>query len=203
MPKIGQPAPDFAIQSTQGPISLSQFRGQWVVLFAHPADFTPVCTTEFIGFAQLNDQFKALNTQLIGLSVDGIYSHIAWLRDIKQNYGIEIPFPVLADTDKEVANLYDLVDEASGLTIRGVFVIDPEGILRFSAYYPIELGRWMEEFVRVVKALQAVDRNGTAAPANWQPGQPMIVPAPKTLEDSYKRDGADGAETWYLAKRSV
>ncbi|WP_324716104.1 peroxiredoxin [Carboxydochorda subterranea] len=202
MVKVGTPAPDFTAQTTQGPMQLSQLRGQWVLLFAHPGDFTPVCTTEFMDFARKHDEFVKLNTKLIGLSIDTIFSHIAWLRDIEQTSGIKIPFPVIADPDKVVARLYDLVDERTGQTIRGVFVIDPEGILRFAAYYPIELGRYIPEFLRIIKALQTSDKYGVATPANWQPGEEVVVGAPKTLEEADRRL-QEGASTWYILKKRV
>lgn len=202
MVKIGTPAPDFTAQTTQGPLQLSQLRGQWVVLFAHPGDFTPVCTTEFIDFARKHDEFAGLNTKLVGLSHDTIFAHIAWLRDIEQTSGVKIPFPVIADPDKVVARLYDLVDERSGQTIRGVFVIDPEGIVRFVAYYPIELGRNISEFVRIVKALQTSDKYGVATPVNWHPGDEVVVGAPKTVAEAEKRL-EQGASTWYILRKRV
>jgi len=202
MIRIGQEAPDFTANTTQGPMTRSDLRGKWVVLFAHPADYTPVCTTEFVGFAQKADEFKRLGAQLIGLSVDSVYSHIGWLRDIEENLGTRIPFPVIADQDKEVARLYGLVDEASGMTLRGVFPIDPTGILRFVMYYPLELGRSIEEIVRSLQALQTADAYGVAMPANWKPGDRAIIPPPTTVEEANKRTRA-GAERWYLLRRPL
>ena len=122
---LGQKAPDFTVNTTKGPVSLSDYKGKWVLLFSHPADFTPVCTTEFMGFSERYEDFKKLGVELLGLSVDSIYSHIAWLRDIKEHYGIEVPFPLIADLDKEVARAYNMIDEKTGTTVRGVFIIDP------------------------------------------------------------------------------
>lgn len=202
MVKIGSAAPDFSAQSTLGPITLSKFRGKWVVLFAHPADFTPVCTTEFIEFARRTPEFEKLDTQLIGLSVDSIYSHIEWLRQLQQKGGVKVNFPVIADPNKEVARLYDLLNEEIGLTVRGVFFIDPKGILRFAMYYPIPFGRNMDEILRSLKALQTVDKFGVACPVNWEPGQDVIVPAPTTLEAAEER-AKSGADQWYLLKKEL
>ena len=151
---LGEKAPDFSANTTAGPITLSQFKGQWVLLFSHPADFTPVCTTEFMAFAQRYDEFKALGVQLLGLSIDSIYSHIAWLKDIKEKYGITVPFPVIADTQLEVARLFNMMDEKGGMTVRGVFLIDPDQKVRWMVYYPAEVGRNLDEIIRVIKAFK-------------------------------------------------
>jgi peroxiredoxin (alkyl hydroperoxide reductase subunit C) len=201
MVKIGSPVPDFTANTTQGPITLSQYRGKWVLLFAHPADFTPVCTTEFVEFARRSHEFEELGIQIVGLSVDSIYSHIQWLRDMEAATGVKFNFPVIADPDKTVANMYDLVNEEVGLTVRGVFFIDPNGILRFAAYYPIPFGRNIDELLRSFKALQTVDRLGVACPVNWQPGDDVIIPPPQTLEGAKARDGK--ADRWYFWKRPV
>lgn len=202
MVRIGQEAPDFTVNTTMGPMTLSDLRGKWVVLFAHPADYTPVCTTEFMGFAKKHDAFKRLGAQLLGLSVDSVYSHISWLRDIEENLGVHIPFPVVADQDKEVARLYGLVDEATGMTLRGVFFIDPAGILRFIIYYPLELGRNIEEILRSLEALQTADAYGVAMPANWRPGDSVIIPPPPTVDEANRRDKA-GAARWYLMTKPL
>ncbi len=189
LPILGAPAPDFEALTTQGPITLSDLQGNWVVLFSHPADFTPVCTTEFIAFAQAYDEFVAMNTKLIGLSIDSVHSHIAWIRNIKEKMGIEIPFPVIADLDMKVATLYGMVHpgQSSTATVRTVFFIDDKGILRAMIYYPLSNGRSIPEIIRLVKALQTADKEGVATPANWQPGEKVIVPAPKTVEEAEKR----------------
>ena len=196
---LGQKAPDFTVNTTKGPLVFSTLKGKWVLLFSHPADFTPVCTTEFMAFSNRYEDFRKLGVELIGLSVDSIYSHIAWLRDIKEHYGIEVPFPVIADIDKEVARAYNLIDEKAGLTVRGVFIIDPNQVVRWMIYYPAEVGRNIDEIVRVIKAFQFNWDKKLATPANWEEGQEGIQGAPVTLEDSEKRD-AEGAERWYLKR---
>ncbi len=201
MPVIGKPAPEFKALTTHGPISLSDYRGKWVILFSHPADFTPVCTTEFIAFAQIHDELVKRNTQLIGLSVDSVFSHIAWVRNIKEKMGVDIPFPVIADLDTKVSRLYGMIQEgeSSTATIRTVFFIDPEGIVRAMIYYPMSNGRNMQEILRLLDALQTSDEKGVATPANWKPGDPTIVPPPGTQDEAQKRvqQGYD-CKDWYL-----
>jgi peroxiredoxin (alkyl hydroperoxide reductase subunit C) len=189
LPILGAPAPDFEAVTTQGKIILSDYQGQWVVLFSHPADFTPVCTTEFVALAQANDEFKAINTQLIGLSIDSLHSHIAWIRNIKEKMGVDVPFPVIADLDMTVATLYGMVHptQSSTATVRTVFFIDDKGILRAMIYYPLSNGRSIPEIVRLVKALQVTDSEGVSTPANWQPGDKVVVPPPKTVAEAEKR----------------
>lgn len=196
---LGMKAPEFTVNTTKGPLVFSSLKGKWVLLFSHPADFTPVCTTEFLAFTERYEDFKKLGVELIGLSVDSIYSHIAWMRDIKEHYGVEIPFPVIADIDKEVAKAYNLFDEKSGVTVRGVFIIDPNQVVRWMIYYPAETGRYMDEILRVVKALQFNWDKKLATPANWKPGEAGIAAAPLNLEDSFQRD-KEGAERWYLKR---
>ncbi|MDG7034840.1 MAG: peroxiredoxin [Nitrososphaerota archaeon] len=195
---LGQKAPDFVASTTKGPVTLSSLKGKWVVLFSHPGDFTPVCTTEFMAFTKRYDEFRRLGVELLGLSVDSIYSHIAWVRDIKKNLGVDIPFPIIADVDKAIASEYNLIDVKAGNTVRGVFLIDPNQMVRWMIYYPAEVGRNIDEILRVIKAFQFNWDRKLATPANWQPGQEGIEPAPLTVEDSEKRDGRDGTQTWYL-----
>ena len=206
LPRMNEPAPDFEANTTHGPLKLSSLRGKWVVLFSHPADFTPVCTTEFIAFAQMNDQFAALNTQLIGLSIDSNYSHIAWVRTIEEKFGVKIPFPVIADLDMKVASLYGMVHPGASSTqaVRAVFIIDDKGILRAMIYYPLSNGRNMPEILRIVTALQTSDKYGVATPANWQPGDPVIVPPPNTVEAAEKRlkEGYDCTD-WFFCKKKL
>ena len=187
-PVLGMPAPDFEAITTFGPVRLSDLKGKWVVLFSHPADFTPVCTTEFIAFAEAYEEFKALNVQLLGLSIDSVSSHIAWMMNIREKMGVEIPFPVIADMDMNIASLYGMIHEGQSdtATVRAVFFIDDKGILRAMIYYPLSNGRSIPEILRVVKALQTTDQEGVATPANWQPGDKVVVPAPKTIEDAKK-----------------
>lgn len=196
---LGEKAPDFLVNTTKGPMSFSTLKGKWVLLFSHPADFTPVCTTEFLAFTENYEQFKKLNVELIGLSIDSIYSHIAWTRDIKEKYGVEVPFPIIADINKEVASKFNIINPEDGMTVRGVFVIDPNQKVRWIAYYPAEVGRSIPELIRVIKALQFNWENKLATPANWKEGEPGVMGAPATLEESYKRE-KDGAERWYLKR---
>jgi peroxiredoxin 2/4 len=185
MPRIGDHAPAFKAVTTQGPISFPEdYAGRWVILFSHPADFTPVCTTEFMTFASLEDKFAELNTALVGLSVDGLYSHIAWLRRIKETIefrgmsDVEVTFPLIEDITMNVARAYGMImpGEDSTKAVRAVFVIDPKGVIRTIIYYPLSLGRNFDELLRVVTALQTADAFSVATPADWRPGDPVIVP---------------------------
>ncbi|MBN2007241.1 MAG: peroxiredoxin [Anaerolineae bacterium] len=184
MPRIGEKAPAFKAVTTQGEINFpEQYAGSWVILFSHPADFTPVCTSEFITFASLEDQFAQANCKLVGLSVDGLYSHIAWLRTIKEKItykgmsNVEVRFPLIEDITMEVARKYGMIQpgESSTKAVRAVFVIDPKGIIRTILYYPLSLGRNFDELYRVVIALQAADAFSVATPADWRPGDDVIV----------------------------
>lgn len=187
MPKIGDKAPAFTAPSTQGTINFPEdFKGKWVIFFSHPADFTPVCTSEFITFAKMEEQFKKLNTQLIGLSVDGLYSHIAWLRTIKEKIefrgwkNVEVKFPLIEDITMEVAKKFGMIqpNESNTKAVRAVFFIDPKAVIRAIIYYPLSLGRNFEELKRVLTGLQTVDEYNVALPANWKPGEDVIVPPP-------------------------
>jgi len=206
LPQLNEPAPDFEAVTTHGTIKLSDYRGKWVILFSHPADFTPVCTTEFAAFAAIYPDLQERNVDLIGLSIDSIYSHIAWVRNIQEHLGVEIPFPVIADLDMKVAKKYGMVhpNASSTQAVRAVFLIDPEGLLRAMIYYPLSNGRNMDEILRLVDALQASDQHGIATPANWRPGEKVIVPPPKTQADAAKRVG-EGYECvdWYLCKKTI
>lgn len=210
LPRLNEPAPDFTAKTTQGELKLSDFKGKkWVVLFSHPADFTPVCTTEFIAFARKHDQFERLNTQIIGLSIDSIYSHIAWVRNIEEKLNIKVPFPVIADLKMDVARLYGMVHPNASDTsaVRAVFVIDDKGIVRAMIYYPLTNGRSIDEVLRIVEALQTTDKNGVATPENWHAGEKCIVLAPQTVAVADARATADfkGKEyvDWYLTKREL
>lgn len=194
MPLLGETFPELNVQTTQGPMKLPEdLKGKWTVLFSHPADFTPVCTTEFVGFQKRADEFAAMNCQLIGLSVDQVFSHIQWVRWIKEKLGVEITFPIIAATDTIAAKIGMLHPNKGSNTVRAVFVIDPEGVIRTILYYPQEIGRNIDEIVRVVKALQTSDANGVATPANWPEnelvGDHVIVPPAsdeKTAEERLK-----------------
>ena len=187
LPKIGETAPDFtAVTTHSSAMKFSEWQGDsWVVFFSHPADFTPVCTTELSEFARRNDEFKTLGVKLIGLSIDSIHSHLAWLQNIKQIMGVEISYPMVADIDMKVSSLYGMLHPGASATatVRAVFVIDPKRVIRAIIYYPLNVGRNVDEVVRLVKGLQTADTQACATPVNWQPGQPVVVPAPKTVED--------------------
>ncbi len=202
LPRLGEPAPDFEAVTTAGVLRLSDFRDRWLILFSHPADFTPVCTTEFIGFADIYPQLQELGVELLGLSVDSVYSHIAWIRNIKEKMGVEIPFPIIADLDTKVARAFGMImpGESKTEASRAVFFIDPKGILRAMIYYPLTTGRNMEEILRVVKALQLNDAAKVATPANWRPGADVVVPAPSTTDMAELRmaEMLPGTKDWYL-----
>lgn len=185
MPRIGDNAPEFKAVTTQGEINFPQdYKGEWVILFSHPADFTPVCTSEFMTFATLADKFAQANCKLVGLSVDGLYSHIAWLRTIKEKIefngmkDVEVKFPLIEDITMNVAKKYGMIQpgESSTKAVRAVFFIDPKGIIRTIIYYPLSLGRNFDELYRVLIALQTADEFQVATPADWRPGDPVIVP---------------------------
>ncbi|MBM4294768.1 MAG: peroxiredoxin [Deltaproteobacteria bacterium] len=206
MPRIGDPAPVFEADTTWGRLALEDFKDRWVILFSHPADFTPVCTTEFLAFAEIHQELKNLGVDLLGLSVDSVTAHIAWVRNIKEKFGVKIPFPVIADSDRKVAGLYGMImpGESKTETSRCVFIIDPRQVLRAMIYYPMSTGRNMAEILRVVKALQTTDQHGVATPANWQPGEPVIVPPPRTVEAAEQRlkQGFECVD-WYFCKKKL
>lgn len=184
MPLIGDMAPSFTAVTTQGTIHFpDDYKGKWVILFSHPADFTPVCTTEFMTFASMADEFKALNTELVGLSVDSLYAHIAWLRKIRElewngKKDMEVKFPLIEDIRMEVAGKYGMIQPGQSNTqaVRAVFVVDPEGKIRTILYYPLSTGRNFDEIKRIILALQKADADSVATPADWRPGQDVIVP---------------------------
>lgn len=189
LPQIGYKAPQFSARTTFGDIKLSDFAGKWVVMFSHPADFTPVCTTEFITFAMYYPLFVQRNVQLMGLSIDSIYSHLAWVYNIYRNTGIEIPFPVIADLDMKVATLYGMISPAVSdtSTIRSVFIIDDQQIIRAILQYAQSTGRYIPEIIRIIDSLQTVDRYKVVTPANWLPGSPVVVPPPQTYQQLKER----------------
>ncbi|WP_448569159.1 peroxiredoxin [Thermus sp.] len=204
LPRLNEPAPDFTAKTTLGEIRLSDLKGKWVVLFSHPADFTPVCSTEFLAFARRKKEFDELGVQLIGLSIDSIHAHLAWVKDLEEMSGIAIDFPVIADLDMKVSKLYGMIHPAASETaaVRAVFLIDPNGILRGMLYYPLTTGRNIEEILRFIRALQFTDRTGLNTPADWQPGEPGIVKPPATLpelrEDEARKDQYTEYRRWYL-----
>jgi len=207
MPRLNEPAPAFDAPTTHGNKKLEDSRGTWLVLFSHPADFTPVCTTEFMAFAKRHEEFQAINTELLGLSIDSHYSHVAWVRNIKEKFGVDIPFPIIADLSMDVARAYGMIHPGAADTsaVRATFIIDPEGILRAMVYYPMSNGRSIDEFVRLVKAMQTSDANGIATPEAWQPGDKVIVPPPATVEDAAARAANEEYECtdWYFCKKAI
>ncbi len=206
MPKIGEKAPAFEAVTTQGNIKFPEdYEGKWVILFSHPSDFTPVCTTEFMTFAKMHDEFRALNTELIGLSIDSLYSHIAWLRGIqniewKDMKNIKVEFPVIEDLKMEVANKYGMIQPKTSTTsaVRAVFVIDPDGIIRTILYYPQSTGRNFDEIKRIILALQNADKNGIATPADWRPGDDVIIPPPGSCGKASERMADPGKDAYCL-----
>lgn len=189
LPNLGAKAPDFTVNTTFGPIKLSDYTGKWVVLFSHPGDFTPVCTTEFICFAKYYNEFKKRNTQLIGLSIDSNSSHLAWVYNIFKLTGVEIPFPIIDDSSMTISKLYGMISKemSSTSTVRAVFIIDDKQILRTILYYPMTTGRNIFEIIRIIDALQKSDKDNVVTPANWSPQNLVIAPAPKTYKDLKKR----------------
>lgn len=197
IPRIGDQAPDFTANTTQGPLTFSEWQGgKWVVLFSHPADFTPVCTTEISELARRNGEFEAKNTRLIGLSIDSVHSHLAWLESIRDRLGVEVPFPMIADIDTKVAQAYGMLHpgESATVTVRAVFIIDPSRVVRALIYYPLSNGRNIDEIVRLVDSLQAASANGIATPANWRPGDKVIVPPTTTVQARKQRMADDSLE---------
>ena len=207
MPRIGDKAPDFEAVTTIGNLKFSDYnKGSWVVFFSHPADFTPVCTTEMSGFAMEKDFFEKHNTKLMGLSIDSIHSHIAWVNAVQEKTGVLFEFPIVADISMAVSKLYGMLQpgESETAAVRAVFIMDPEGKVRLIMYYPMNVGRNMEEIKRALVALQTSDENKCAMPLNWKVGDKVIVPAPKTVEGLVERKKSDlEMVDWYLAKRPL
>ncbi len=208
MPRIGDIAPDFKAVTTKGPIQFSEFaKDKWVVLFSHPADFTPVCTTEMSGFAERKSEFDALNAELVGLSIDSIHSHLAWVSNVKEKTGVYFDFPIIADIDMKVSKLYGMLqpNESETAAVRAVFFIDPSKKIRLIMYYPLNVGRNMDEILRVLEGLQVADKYKVALPLNWRKGEKVIVPPPKTLDEMNARVADKSLEMvdFYLAKKSI
>ncbi|PKO55765.1 MAG: peroxiredoxin [Betaproteobacteria bacterium HGW-Betaproteobacteria-21] len=205
-PRLNEAAPGFNVKTTHGDRKLEDYRGKWLILFSHPADFTPVCTTEFIGFANAAPKFAEMGCELLGLSIDSLFSHLAWTRNIKEKFGVDITFPIIEDIKMDVARAYGMVHPGAADTqaVRATFFIDPNGILRAMVYYPMSNGRSIDEFVRLLQAMQTSDANGVATPENWCPGKPVIVPPPKTAEAADKR-ASEGYDTvdWYYSTKSL
>lgn len=215
MPRIGDKAPEFTAVTTQGEINFpADYAGQWVILFSHPADFTPVCTSEFITFASLEDKFAEANCKLVGLSVDGLYSHIAWLRTIKEKIDyrgmkdVEVVFPLIEDITMNVAKKYGMIQPGEDTTkaVRAVFFIDPKGIIRAIIYYPLSLGRNFDEIYRALIAMQTADEFGVATPADWRPGDDVIVsPAGSCGVAKDRMDGKEDmkCQDWFFCTKKL
>ncbi len=216
VPLIGEDAPSFTAETTMGKINFpADYKGKWVILFSHPADFTPVCTTEFMTFAKMQDEFKALNAELIGLSIDSVYSHIAWARTIKEKAeykgmkNVEIKFPIIADLKMDVAKKYGMIQESASDTkaVRAVFFIDPSAKIRALIYYPLSNGRNFDEMKRLLVAMQTSDKYNVATPADWRPGDDVIVPPPSSCgvakERVEKKDPAVKCHDWFFCFKSL
>lgn len=200
--RLHDPAPAFTARSTQGPISLSSYRGRWVLLFSHPADFTSVCTSEFIAFAKAAKEFEKLDCALIGLSVDSLYAHLAWLKDIEIQFGVKAAFPLVEDSSMVIARAYGMLDaHATGSgTVRASFVIDPAGVIRAIVWYPMNVGRSVAELLRLIEALQTAEREQALTPEGWRPGMPLMEPAATLLDHS---EATNAGETWYYRERRI
>ena len=207
-PLIGETFPSMEVQTTHGVMNLPEdYKGKWFVFFSHPADFTPVCTTEFVAFQKRYDKFRELNCELIGLSIDQVFSHIKWVEWINEKLGVEIEFPVIADDTGIVSKRLGLIHPGKGTnTVRAVFIVDPQGVIRAILYYPQELGRNMDEILRMVRGLQIVDGEGVAMPANWPEnelvGDSVIIPPAKTVEDAKKRlEEYENYDWWFCYRK--
>jgi peroxiredoxin 2/4 len=215
MPRIGDKAPEFKATTTQGEINFPEdYNGKWVILFSHPADFTPVCTSEFMTFAKMEPKFKALNCQLIGLSIDGLYSHIAWLRTIKEKIefkgmkNMEVNFPLIEDITMNVAKKYGMIQpgESSTKAVRAVFFIDPKGMIRAIIYYPLSLGRNFDELKRALIAMQTADTYSIATPADWRPGDDVIVPPAGSCgvaKDRMENNAEMNCSDWFFCTKPL
>lgn len=204
MPLIGDAAPTFTARTTMGERALGDYRGRWLVLVSHPADFTPVCTSELIALARAHERFLALGCDLLALSIDSLYSHLAWLESIRDRFGVTVPFPLIEDPSMAIARAYGMLeaDARTSATVRGCFVIDPQGLIRATASYPLSVGRSIDELLRLVAALQHGDAEGVQTPAEWRPGEPALAPAPLTTEEVESGRAAKdaGLVDWYYRR---
>jgi peroxiredoxin (alkyl hydroperoxide reductase subunit C) len=208
MPRIGDDAPDFEAVTTKGKIKFSEFaKDKWVVLFSHPADFTPVCTTEMSGFAQRKPEFDALNTELMGLSIDSVHAHLGWVNNVHKNTGVLFDFPIIADLDMAVSKKYGMLQPNASTTaaVRAVFFIDPDKKIQLIMYYPMNVGRNMDEILRALDALQVAAANKVALPLDWKRGDKVIIPPPKTMEEMAARNADTSCEKvdFYLCKKEL
>ena len=201
--RLNDAAPDFRARTTLGQRSLSEYRGRWLIFFSHPADFTPVCTSEFIALARAADKFAAMNCELLALSIDSLYAHLAWLVDIRERFDVTVTFPVIEDPSLAIARAYGMLSDSAtdSATVRATYFIDPQGVVRAMNWYPMTVGRSVEEMLRLLAALQATDAASASAPAGWQPGDILIDSAPVTASDAF--GAASAHDTWYYRKRST
>ncbi len=208
MPRIGDKAPDFTSATTHGEITFSKWtEGKWTLLFSHPADFTPVCSTELTEFARRSKEFDQRGVKMIAISVDSIHSHLAWVMNLEKILGVRLPYPIIADTTRKVSELYGMIHpgESATVTVRALYAIDPKGVIRALIYYPLNVGRNVDEVLRLVDALQTADTKSVACPVNWRPGEKVIVPPPKTEKEVEERLALQGVERldFYLTKKSL
>lgn len=205
-PQLNKRAPEFEAKTTHGVKTLSDYEGRWLVLFSHPADFTPVCTTEFIAFANHHEEFLAEGVDLLGLSIDSLFSHMAWVRNIKEKFGVDVKFPIIEDLSMSVAKSYGMIHPGAADTsaVRATFVIDPQGVLRAMVYYPMSNGRSIPEFLRIIRALKASDEHKIATPEGWVPGDKVIVPPPLDSASAEARmnEGYECTD-WYFCQKSI
>jgi peroxiredoxin (alkyl hydroperoxide reductase subunit C) len=199
--RIGDPAPLFRARSTMGEVSLDQYRGRWLVFLSHPADFTPVCTSEFVALARAAERFAALDCALLGLSVDSLYAHIAWVRAIKEMFDVTVPFPIVEDPSMAIGRAYGMLDETANDTsaVRVTYFIDPGGLVRALTWYPLNVGRSVDEMIRMVAALQRTARGDVMTPEGWQPGRELLLPPAQTAPDALQAGSATG---WFYRTRS-
>lgn len=199
-PLLHDPAPEFRARTTMGDMALSDYRGRWLALFSHPADFTPVCTSEFIAFSRAAGRFEEVGCALLALSVDSLFSHFAWIRSIHQQFGVAVPFPIIEDPSMAIAGAYGMIapDAPDAAMVRATFVIDPEGVIRAISWYPMTTGRNVEEMLRLLVALQTTDRHGVSTPEGWQPGDDVILPCLLTADQVFQSQ-AEGSD-WYFRK---
>ena len=207
LPRLNEPAPAFDAETTHGRKTLADYKGKWLILFSHPADFTPVCTTEFMAFQERKATFDSMNCELLGLSIDSHHSHNAWVLNIKEKFGVDIEFPIIADLDMKVATSYGMIHPGAADTsaVRATFIIDPEGVLRAMVYYPMSNGRQIDEFVRLLEAMQTSDENACATPENWRKGEKVIVPPAATIDEAKARmdSGEYECVDFYFCKKSI
>lgn len=203
-PLIDELAPDFAARTTLGPVRLADYRGRWLLFFSHPADFTPVCTSEFIALEKARGRFEARGCDLLGLSIDSLYAHIAWVKDIQQRFGITISFPIIEDISMSVSRAYGMIHAGSATTaaVRSVFFIDPDGYVRALMHYPMNVGRSVEELLRILAALQVSDSQAVALPEGWTPGASAVLPPPLDQMEANKRSAANDG-SWYFTHAEI